>query len=174
MKQQRGIGVSGFCTYEPATLRRARAEAWIAAAGPAASLACSVALFVGAVESGLGMPERGAMTTVLLVGAFCAFVHFVLSALPIRYGSGLGETGEESDGRAIWRILSGAPPGGPSAPAPQPDTAARTPFLAVLAVVFVLTGSDRLDAGRAAPTDLRSRTAGCSTQARGIAARVSV
>jgi hypothetical protein len=48
--------------------------------------------------------------TVAGVGASAASLQFVFSALPVRYGRGLGGPAD-SDGRAIWRMLTGAPPG---------------------------------------------------------------
>jgi len=39
----------GRCTFEPATLRRPRAEAWVAAAGPVASLLAAIAMAILAV-----------------------------------------------------------------------------------------------------------------------------
>jgi hypothetical protein len=44
-------------------------------------------------------------------GAWVATLQFVTSALPRRYGAGLGGPAD-SDGRVIWRVLTGAPPGG--------------------------------------------------------------
>ena len=76
-------------SYEPASLRRARGEAWIAAAGPAATL---------------GGPA-------------------------------------DSDGRVIWRVLTGAPPGGIERElrrVGEPERAARPVFVVLLVLVAVL------------------------------------
>ena len=66
---------------------------------------------------------------------------FVFTALPVRYGAGLGDNGAESDGRAVWRILTGAPPGGlarEEARLGRPERAIRPALAAVLAAAFVL------------------------------------
>jgi hypothetical protein len=60
-----------------------------------------------------------------------------MAALPIRYSAGMG-TPTDSDGRAIWRILTGAPPGGLDrelARAGRPEPPMRRGFAVVLAVV---------------------------------------
>jgi hypothetical protein len=100
----------GECRIDSGDLRTPKAEAWIAAAGPAASLLTaavllSASLFAGASERGSPLTAR-----VLVIGGGMALGQFFLSALPLRYGRGLGHG--ESDGRVIWRILTGAPPGG--------------------------------------------------------------
>jgi hypothetical protein len=48
----------------------------------------------------------------LEAGAAGAATLLVITAVPMRYGPGLAPFGSESDGRAVWRILTGAPPGG--------------------------------------------------------------
>jgi hypothetical protein len=72
----------------------------------------------GFTRSGGGALVRGCEgsasfddVTVLFVGAWAASGHFLASAIPVRYGAGLGGPGD-SDGRVIWRVLTGAPPGG--------------------------------------------------------------
>jgi hypothetical protein len=96
----------GHCVYDPEALERPRAEAWIAAAGPVSSLAAALLLGWAALEAGEGA------RSLLAPGALVAWGHFLVSALPLRYGAGLGVEASESDGRAIWHILTGAPPGG--------------------------------------------------------------
>jgi hypothetical protein len=100
----------GECRIDSSELRTPKAEAWIAAASPVASLLTAVVLLsasasAGAFDRGSPMGAR-----VLAIGGGIALGQFFLSALPLRYGRGLGHG--ESDGRAIWRILTGAPPGG--------------------------------------------------------------
>ena len=103
----RGAGLlGGSATYEPASLRHARHEAWIAAAGPAATLLVAAVLWFAWFGSG-----SDSIMTVIGVGATVASAQFVTSALPLRYGAGLGGPAD-SDGRVIWRVLTGAPPGG--------------------------------------------------------------
>jgi hypothetical protein len=65
---------------------------------------------------------------------------FLLSALPLRYGAGLDDEGSESDGRAIWRILTGAPPGGLAREERRrrrPDRAVRPIFLVALTPIMI-------------------------------------
>jgi hypothetical protein len=124
----------GRALYEPGPMNRARDEALIAVAGPVVSLACAIVLWIAFVKQG----SFGDLT-VIEGGARVATIIFVASALPIRYGAGLG--GGESDGRVIWRVLRGGPPGGIAREArrmQRPDPAARPVFLVVLAVVGVL------------------------------------
>jgi hypothetical protein len=71
-------------------------------------------------------------------GAWVATLQFVTSALPLHYGAGLGGP-SDSDGRVIWRVLKGAPPGGLERElrrAGQPERAIRPAF----AGLFVLVG----------------------------------
>jgi hypothetical protein len=123
----------GECTYDASRPRTPRAEAWIAAAGPAVSLGCSVVLIWVVLTRPTG--------AFVQVGAVCALLAFLLSALPVRYGPGLGDPGAESDGRAVWRILTGAPPGGVAreqARLERQERAVRPLFAAVLAAALVL------------------------------------
>ena len=100
----------GECRIDSSELSTPKAEAWIAAAGPAASLLLAVVLLSASASAGVFDPETSLAARVLAIGGGMALGQFVLSALPLRYGRGLGPG--ESDGRAIWRILTGAPPGG--------------------------------------------------------------
>jgi hypothetical protein len=97
--------MGGAATYD-GELRYRRAEAWIAAAGPAVSLAVAAVLWFAWVKSG-----ADSVVTLLGAGALGATFQFFTSALPLRYGAGLGGPAD-SDGRVIWRVLTGAPPGG--------------------------------------------------------------
>jgi hypothetical protein len=100
----RGAGVlGGSVSYQPASLRHPHDEAWIAAAGPAATFLAATVLWVAWLGSG-----SDSLTTVVGVGASIATTQFVTSALPLRYGAGVGGPGD-SDGRVIWRDLTGAP-----------------------------------------------------------------
>ncbi len=132
----RGVGVlGGSVTYEEARLRRARDAAWIAAAGPAVTLVAAAVLWLVWLGSGAESLE-----TVLGAGAWVATLQFVTSALPLRYGAGLGGPAD-SDGRVIWRVLTGAPPGGIEreiARLGKPDRAMRPGFVAVLVLVAAL------------------------------------
>lgn len=131
----------GECSYDAAALRSPRAEAWIAAAGPAVSLALAMGLGWGAVASGLDLQGTEIPTNVLLVGSFGALMQFLFSALPIRYGAGLGDRAGESDGRAIWRIVTGAPPGGVAREERRlgrPERAARPAFVVLGLLIAVL------------------------------------
>jgi hypothetical protein len=112
MRPGLAILLIGECAYEPRGLRSPRAEAWIAAAGPAVTLLCAVILGWAALEATEGLARTGFGPRVLEAGAVCAGLQLLVTAVPMRYGRGLGEDGEESDGRAVWRILTGAPPGG--------------------------------------------------------------
>jgi hypothetical protein len=100
----------GRCLFDPAGLRVPRGEAWIAAAGPIASLGCCLVLGYTAIAAGLGAHDT-TLVAILWPGACAACVMFVVTALPIRYGAGLDPRGD-SDGRVIWRVLTGTPPGG--------------------------------------------------------------
>jgi hypothetical protein len=127
----------GECTYEPARLRHPKAEALIAAVGPLASLLSAVVLAYGSLAAGLGTAHGGFTASALFVGALTGFLGFTVSALPVRYGPGLG--GGESDGRAVWRILTGAPPGGVGRQGlGRHDRAIRPAFLVPLLVIAVL------------------------------------
>jgi hypothetical protein len=132
-----GAGVlGGRVTYEPATLRRARGEVWIAAAGPAVTLVAAVVLWMVWLTSGADNFE-----TVIGVGAWVATVQLACSALPIRYGAGLGGSGD-SDGRVIWRILTGEPPGGIDRELRRlgkRERAARPGFVLVLVPIMVFS-----------------------------------
>ena len=125
-----GAGVlGGSVTYDPATLRRARGEAWIAAAGPAVTLVAAVVLWTAWLGSG-----ASTFVTVIGAGAWVATLQLACSALPIRYGAGLGGPGD-SDGRVIWRVLTGEPPGGIDRELRRigkPERAARPVFVLVL------------------------------------------
>jgi hypothetical protein len=113
MRPQYVFMLWGECVYEPHSLRSPRSEALIAAAGPAVTLVITVALGWAALETtALGYYRGDFATQVLDVGALCAAGQLLLSALPLRYGRGLAAPAGESDGRVIWRILTGAPPGG--------------------------------------------------------------
>lgn len=128
----------GVCEYDPSEPRVPRAEAWIAAAGPAVSLGVAATLWVAA----LGSDEWTTGTSVLLAGALSASVQFAITALPIRYGAGLDDAGTDSDGRAVWRILTGAPPGGLAREARRigrREPAIRPAFAVVLAAIAVMT-----------------------------------
>ncbi len=100
----------GECRIDSGDLRTPKAEAWIAAAGPAASLVVAVFLLSVSVSAGVFDPGTPVAARVLVIGGGMALGQFFLSALPLRYGRGLGPG--ESDGRVIWRILTGSPPGG--------------------------------------------------------------
>jgi hypothetical protein len=129
----------GECTYEPARLRSPRSEALIAAAGPAVSLVVAVGLGWAALETTpLGYPRGDFTTRVLDVGALSATGQLLLTALPLRYGPGIGPVGGESDGRAVWRILTGAPPGGLARDERRPERPIGPVFATLLALVLVL------------------------------------
>jgi len=96
--------VSGGCSYDPDTLFRGRHEALIAAGGPLASAIAAVALMGLALVLG---PADELFTRVLVVFAATAALHTSMSLLPTRYALGSGAAGSESDGLAIWRILTG-------------------------------------------------------------------
>lgn len=123
-------GPGGLCVYEPATLKHRRAEVWIAAAGPITSALTGFVLLL------LALMANGFAAKVLTIGALGAVLETFISGLPLRYAQGLG--GGESDGRAVWRILRGAPPGGIDADLREPRPI-RPLFAAVLAAVGVLS-----------------------------------
>ena len=107
------ISMRGWCTYEPDRLRRRHGELMIVAA---VTLVVAVVLSWAALETtSVWYPRGDFATRVLDVGAFCAVGQLLLTALPLRYGPMLGPSGGESDGRAIWRVLTGAPPRRPGA-----------------------------------------------------------
>ena len=77
----------------------------------------------------------------VFLGAWIATGHFLGSALPIRYGAGFGGS-RESDGRVIWRLMAGAPPGGIAREERrmgEPERAARPLYIVLLAIVGILT-----------------------------------
>jgi hypothetical protein len=132
----RGAGVlGGSVSYDPASLRRARGEAWVAAAGPAVTLFAATVLWLAWLRSGSTSPM-----TLVAAGAWVATLQFVTSALPLRYGAGLGGPGD-SDGRVIWRVLAGGPPGGIERDlgrVGKPERAMRPAFVALLVLVVAL------------------------------------
>jgi peptidase M50-like protein len=119
----------GHCAYDPSRLRRGRDEAWIAAAGPIASLFTCLTLMALAlmVESG-----HEGIGKLLAVGAIGAAGHFLFSALPLDYGAGLGASASDSDGRAVRRILTGY------RPRERSDRVARHVFVVLLGLIGVL------------------------------------
>jgi hypothetical protein len=124
------LAPGGECVIDPSALKVPKAEAWIAAAGPLTSLAAGVVLLAAALDGG---------GIVLATGAGAAWLQTVLTAVPVRYGAGIGPG--ESDGRAIWRILTGAPPGGLAREERRlgrQEPAARPWFLVVLTLAAVL------------------------------------
>src|SRR5215207_6486029 len=132
----RGAGVlGGSVSYDPASLRHARGEAWIAAAGPAVTLFAATVLWLAWLGCGSNSP-----TTLVGAGAWVATLHFVTSALPLRYGAGLGGP-DDTDGRVIWRVLTGAPPGGIERDLRrlgEPERAAHPMFVVLLVPIVVL------------------------------------
>jgi hypothetical protein len=128
----------GVCEYDPSEPRVAHAEAWVAAAGPAVSLAAAAVLWIAT----LGSSEWTVGTWIVFAGAISASLQFAITALPIRYGAGLDDAGADSDGRAVWRILTGAPPGGLAREAQRMgrrDPAIRPAFAVVLVAIVVAT-----------------------------------
>jgi hypothetical protein len=104
-------------------------------AGPAVSLASACVLWYAWWKN--PSYDGGG---VAFAGAWIATGHFFGSALPIRYGAGL-RGAMESDGRVIWRILTGAPPGGIQRELRrqgEPEPAARPVFIVLLALAGVL------------------------------------
>jgi hypothetical protein len=125
-----GLPGPGLCVYEPETLKgSARSEAWIAAAGPLTSLMAAATLGLLAAMS------DGWLQDVLGLGSLASVFGAAVTGLPLRYGRGLGVRGE-SDGMAVWRILTGGPPGG-ERDIKEPAVA-RPAFLVVLGLVGVL------------------------------------
>ncbi len=126
----------GSASYDADRLRRARDEAWVAAAGPTVSLVAACVLWWVWVENGAFDGGK-----VAFVGAWVASGQFLGSALPIRYGAGFSGP-MESDGRAIWRILIGAPPGGIERELrrmSEPESSIRLVFAVPLVIIGVLT-----------------------------------
>ena len=135
MELRHGGLSGGRIAYEAVGLRHPRAVALIAAAGPAVSLLSAAVLCVAWLGEDPGFAQR-----VIRTGALVAIVQFLVTALPIRYGAGLGPP-SDSDGRVIWRVLTGAPPGGIDRELERslkPERAARPVFVALLAPVAVL------------------------------------
>jgi hypothetical protein len=127
--------VTGQCTYDATRLRRPRAEAWIAAAGPAVTLVVAIVLWWATLESGfLNGAVRG-VTLVLLAGAVSATGQLLLTALPLRYGAGLGVGNTDSDGRVVWRVLTGGVSGRRQA-GDRPERAIHPALALVLVVVL--------------------------------------
>jgi hypothetical protein len=127
--------LGGWATYEPERLRRSRDAAWIAAAGPTVSLTIAIVLWFTWVKAGPSFD-----VTIVWVGAWVATGHFLGSALPVVYGAGFG-VAAESDGRVIWRVLTGAPPGGIERELrrlTEPQRAIRPQFLALLLLAAAL------------------------------------
>jgi hypothetical protein len=127
--------MGGWATYEPERLRRPRDLVWIAAAGPAVSLTVAIVLWIIWVQQGPYLD-----VTIVGVGAGVATGHFLVSALPVVYGADVGGPAE-SDGRVIWRVLTGAPPGGIERELrrlTEPRRAIRPPFLALLLLAGTL------------------------------------
>ena len=122
-------------TYDAAGLRRPRDAAWIAAAGPAASLVAATLLWLAWLGSG-----ADSLATVPGAGAFVATLVFVTSALPLRYGPGLNWPGD-SDGLMIWKVLRGVPLGATEAELPElgrPERAIRPAFACLLVLAGAL------------------------------------
>ena len=122
----------GTCQYDGDSLRRARADAWVAAAGPLATLFC-----LSLLATSLFATEYGSLLWQLLAGgAIYALLMFLVTAIPVTYGSGLKHFGDESDGRAVWRILTGSVRRGRVVEAsPARDRVARRAFVVVALVV---------------------------------------
>jgi hypothetical protein len=122
-------------TYDGAGLRHPRDAAWIAAAGPAATFVAATVLWLAWLGSG-----SDSLATVLGAGAFVGTLLFVTSAWPLRYGAGLNWPGE-SDGRMIWKVLRGVPPGETErelAELGQPERAIRPAFACLLVLAGAL------------------------------------
>jgi hypothetical protein len=125
------IAPGGECVVDDGRLRVPKAEAWVAAAGPVASLCLAIVLSLAALGDG-GL--------VLATGAWVAWLQTLLTGLPLRYGAGVGPG--ESDGRAVWRVLTGGPPGGLAREERRlgrPERTARPGYVVALALVAVLT-----------------------------------
>jgi hypothetical protein len=132
----RGAGIlGGSASFDSSTLRHPRSEAWIAAAGPAATFLAATVLWLAWLGSG-----SDSLVTLVGGGAWVATLQFVTSALPLRYGAGLGGPAD-SDGRVIWRVLTGAPPGGVERELRRlgkREPAVRPAFVAVFGLVGVV------------------------------------
>jgi hypothetical protein len=132
----RGAGIlGGSASFDSSTLRHPRSEAWIAAAGPAATFLAATVLWLACLGSG-----SDSLVTLVGGGAWVATLQFVTSALPLRYGAGLGGPAD-SDGRVIWRVLTGAPPGGVERELRRlgkREPAVRPAFVAVFGLVGVV------------------------------------
>jgi hypothetical protein len=132
----RGAGIlGGSASFDSSTLRHPRSEAWIAAAGPAATFLAATVLWLAWLGSG-----SDSLVTLVGGGAWVATLQFVTSALPLRYGAGLGGPAD-SDGRVIWRVLTGAPPGGVERELRRlgkREPAVRPVFVAVFGIVGVV------------------------------------
>jgi len=132
----------GRCTIDADALKTPRAEAWVAAAGPAASLLGAIAL--AAVATSMG----GAAAEGTIMGAAGSGVAFIMTAMPVAYGRGLGGV-TDSDGRVVWRVLAGGPPGrdpvwGDSKRLAEPRHASPVALgaLAVCAALALVVGFD--------------------------------
>jgi hypothetical protein len=121
---------TALCMYQPTTLRRRRAEAWIALAGPAVSLATGVLLFR------LASDLDGHARDVLFVGGLGAVGPFLASARPVRYGAGLSVG--DSDGRVVWLVLTGGRLRAAERPQPA-ERIAHPVFLVLLGLVALVT-----------------------------------
>jgi hypothetical protein len=125
----------GWASYDAGQLRAARDEAWICAAGPGVSLLCAAVLWAASLAG-----DGGWVVAFVKGGAIVATFQFVTCALPVRYGNGFGWG--ESDGRAIWRILTGTPPAIDielRQPFEEPVAGTRPVFVVLLALIAVLT-----------------------------------
>lgn len=97
---------SGWCSFDPDRPLSRRDELAFAAGGPAVTLLTGLALLVLALISS----KPGSMASVVLMtGAAGSAFGLVDSLVPVTYGTGLRRG--ESDGRVLFRILRGTPPG---------------------------------------------------------------
>ena len=132
--RMRGAGLAGgTASYDGAHLRGRRSEVLIAAAGSAVSLVAAGVLW-------LALLNTDSFSLVITAGALTATMQFVTSALPVRYGAGLGGPAD-SDGRVIWRVLTGAPPGGlerEMRKLGEPERPVRPIFVVLLVLIGVL------------------------------------
>lgn len=95
---------SGFCVHEHPPRRARRSLMLILAAGPLASLALAIGLSAWALQV---LPSSSTLAHVLITGASGAWWGLLVTALPLNYSASVG--GGESDGRSLWRLLTGAP-----------------------------------------------------------------